>query len=120
MHTKIFIDHLQISAIIGIHPYEHNSHQPIYIDIELDVENHINPVKDQLEETIDYEAIAKMIEILALKCHVQLVETLAHRIANECLKYDNRIQKIWIKISKPNALADAKYAGVIFTKEKQD
>lgn len=118
-YQKIFVKGLQIQAFIGVHEHEYESVQPIIIDIELDMGQMPAPKEDKLFETLDYGLIAEKAEELALENHIQLVETLADRIANWALSADPRVQACRVRISKPQALLKADLAGVeIFKRRK--
>ena len=110
--TRIFVRGLNIQASIGVHPHEYESTQPIIIDIELDMGDMNLPSDDRLHETLDYGVVAEKAEALALEAHVQLVETLAERIADWALGADPRVQRCAVSISKPQALLKADFAGV--------
>jgi len=109
---RIFVESLLIQASIGVHPHEHESTQPILVDIELDMGDMPAPKEDRLHETLDYGLVAEQAEAIALEAHVQLVETLAERIASWALKADKRVQTARVKIRKPQALLKAEAAGV--------
>lgn len=111
---KVFIDTLQVSASIGVHPHEHETRQMIIVDVELDMTGTPTPKHDRLIETADYEAITKAITDMADEGHVQLVETLAERIARWCLK-DARVAKAKVRVAKPAALPNAKAVGCEIT-----
>ncbi len=110
--TRIFVRGLQIQASIGVHPHEYEATQLIILDIELDMSGMDAPKEDRLHETLDYGVVAEKAEELALESHVQLVETLAERIADWALRYDKRVQSCAVRISKPQALLKAEAAGV--------
>ena len=112
--TKIIIKGLEVLASIGVHPHEHTSTQPIIIDIELDMGSMPTPEYDRLEETLDYALMADKAAELAQQAHVQLVETLAGRIAEWTLAADNRVLACTVRIAKPHALINADMAGVEF------
>lgn len=110
--TRIFVRGLLIQASIGVHPHEHEATQPIIIDVELDMADMLLPKADRLAETLDYSLVADKCEELALEAHVQLVETLAERIADWALAEDARVQSVAVRIAKPQALLKADTAGV--------
>lgn len=110
--TRIFVRGLMIQASIGVHPHEYEATQPIIIDIELDMGDMNLPSEDRLHETLDYGVVAEKAEEIALEAHVQLVETLAERIADWALGADPRVQRCAVSISKPQALLKADFAGV--------
>jgi len=110
--TRIFVRGLLIQASIGVHPHEYEETQPIIVDVELDMSGMDAPKDDRLHETLDYGIVAEKAEEIALQAHVQLVETLAERIADWALSYDARGQSCAVRISKPQALLKAESAGV--------
>ncbi len=115
---QIFVKGLRVDASIGVHPHEHEGTQPIFIDVYLDVGG-MRPQDDRLAETIDYEAVANKARDLARAGHVQLVETLAERLADWCLR-DRRVLAVRVRIEKPNALAAANAAGVEICRVRED
>lgn len=109
--SAIFVRGLRVDAAIGVHPHEHEGTQPVLIDVRLDLGQTPPPETDRLGETIDYEKIATKAREFARQGHVQLVETLAERLAAWCLE-DARVRSVRVRIEKPNALAAADAAGV--------
>ncbi|WP_377886263.1 dihydroneopterin aldolase [Algimonas porphyrae] len=116
--TRIFVRGLQIQASIGVHPHEHEQTQPVIIDIELDMGDMALPEEDRLHETLDYGLVADRAEAIALQAHVQLVETLAERIADWALSADPRVNRVAVSIAKPQALLKADAAGVEVVKSR--
>lgn len=116
--TRIFVRGLLIQASIGVHPHEHEQTQPVIIDIELDMGAMDLPKDDRLHETLDYGLVAQKAEELALEAHVQLVETLAERIADWALSADPRVARVAVSIAKPQALLKANMAGVEVVKTR--
>lgn len=110
--TKIFVRGLLVQASIGVHPHEHEETQPVIIDVELDMGDMPLPNEDRLHETLDYATVAEKAEEIALEAHVQLVETLAGRIADWALAADRRVVSCSVCIAKPQALLKADAAGV--------
>lgn len=109
---RIFVRGLRVEAFIGVHPHEYERRQPIIMDIELDMGDMPPPQDDRLHETLDYGLVAQKAADIALDSHVQLVETLADRIAKWALAADNRVKACAVRISKPQALDTADLAGV--------
>jgi len=109
---RIFVRGLRVEAFIGVHPHEYERRQPIIMDIELDMGDMPPPKEDRLHETLDYGLVAQKVAEIALDTHVQLVETLADRIATWALAEDARVKACAVRISKPQALDTADLAGV--------
>ena len=76
------------------------------------------PKQDRLAETLDYGLVAQKCEEIAQEAHVQLVETLAERIAIWALDADKRVQSVAVRIAKPQALLKADVAGVEIVKTR--
>ena len=119
MRTTIFVEGLLVEASIGVHPHEHETRQPILIDIHLDL-NGIAPEDDRLHETMDYATVAEAAERLSLEAHVQLVETLAARIIGWAFAEDARVDAVRVSIRKPQALLKADAAGVVMEARRGD
>jgi dihydroneopterin aldolase len=106
--TVVFMRGLTVQAQIGIYPHEYGRTQPLVIDAEAVVEpRQVHSVKD----TVNYESLAAKARQLADSGHIDLVETFAERFAAACL--DNPlIQRITVRVEKPEALGDAARVGV--------
>lgn len=115
--VKVFVRGVEVSASIGVHPHERESRQRVLVDVELDLGALPATKKDRLAETVDYQAVAKAVEDLAREGHVQLVETLAERIAQWCLK-DKRVVAAKVRVEKPEALVNAAGAGCEITRAR--
>ena len=60
--AKVFVRGLQLDAEIGVYDHEYGRHQPLVVDVELD----ISPSAwDRLADTINYETIATKAKAVA-------------------------------------------------------
>ncbi|MBL4616143.1 MAG: dihydroneopterin aldolase [Robiginitomaculum sp.] len=109
--TSIFLSGYQIMTSIGVHDHERKNEQEIKVDIELDLGEIAPPKDDLLVETLNYEWLAGIIETECKAGHVQLIETLINKIADQCL-IEPRVQAVRVRIEKPAAIAKAAAAGV--------
>jgi len=115
----MFIRDLVLSASIGVHKHEHDATQRIRINIDLAVTddgaagNISRPAigHDDLARVVDYETIVNRVSALVATGHVQLVETLAERLAESCLE-DARIRIARVRVEKLDVFANAASAGV--------
>jgi len=114
----MFIRDLVLNASIGVHPHEHAAPQRIRINLDLAITedgpaNLSRPAvgRDDLSRVVDYEAIVNRVRAIAAAGHVQLVETLAERLAEACLK-DARVATARVRVEKLDVFADAASAGV--------
>lgn len=115
--ARVFIQGLDVMASIGVHPHEHDREQRIIVDVTLDLGELPPPRNDRLGETVDYQAVARQVEAFARDGHVQLVETLAERIAAWCLE-DPRVIAATVRVAKPEALENAFAAGCEITRSR--
>ncbi|MCG8441271.1 MAG: dihydroneopterin aldolase [Caulobacterales bacterium] len=115
----VSIRQLEVMASIGVHPHEQGRTQRVLVDVELDLAASAPPREDRIAETVDYESIARAVEALARRGHVQLVETLADAIAAWCLEDDPRVRRARVRVEKPEALRNAAAAGCEITRERR-
>ncbi len=117
--TKIFLRGFKVMVSIGVHPHEHLAKQLIKVDVELQLGKLPPPQDDRLIETLNYEWVAELIEAECAAGHVQLIETLVERIAEQCL-IDPRVDAVQVRIEKPGAITKADAAGVEITRSRME
>ncbi len=66
---------------------------------------------DDIRNVVSYEIVVKKVEAIIAHGHVNLVETLAERIAEACLK-DKRVMAARVRIEKPDIIKNARSVGV--------
>lgn len=115
-HT-IFIRDLNVDMMIGVYDHEKLSSQPVRLNIEMVVRDHIGPINDDYHNVVCYETIANAIKKLVQEEHINLVETLAEKIADICLHHQ-RVQGARVKVEKLNAVNDASSVGIEITRSK--
>ena len=108
---KVFIRDLTIAWQIGVFNHEYTQTQPICINVEMDVMAIPDPLSDRYEDIVCYAKISDHIRAMATEGHINLLETLAQKIAMTCLA-DKRVQMTRVRIEKPAAMPDAKSVGV--------
>lgn len=114
----VFIRDLVLQASIGVYPSEHEAMQRIRINLDLAVldegaapMSHAAVGRDDLARVVDYEAVANSARAIVASGHVQLVETLAERIA-AAIVTDNRVISVRVRVEKLDVFPDAASAGV--------
>ncbi len=113
----MFIRDLVLAASIGVHPHEHAATQRVRINLDMTIEdqqgNLSRPAvgRDDLSRVVDYEAIVNRVRAIVAAGHVQLVETLAERLAETALA-DARVASARVRVEKLDVFADAASAGV--------
>jgi dihydroneopterin aldolase len=107
----VFLRDLVLEASIGIHPHERGALQRVRINVDLGVSETPATMADRLERVVDYQAVANRVREVATARHINLVETLAERIAETCL-LDERVVLARIRVEKLDAFADVAAVGV--------
>ncbi len=107
----VFVRDLEIMALIGIYDHEKVNPQRIIVNIDLSVHEAEGPVTDEISHVVSYEIIAKKVETIVAEGHVNLVETLAERFAEACLR-DKRVAAARVRIEKPDIIPNARSVGV--------
>jgi dihydroneopterin aldolase len=106
----VFIRNLELPAQIGVHHHEVGKVQPVRINVDLGVEDLLD-LGDSLAKVVDYGVIEGMIRAILAEGHLNLVETLAERIASACFE-DARVKTARVRVEKLHALSAAESAGV--------
>ncbi len=108
------IEQLELDCIIGINPWERLTRQRITIDVEINADLSAAGKSDAIEDTINYRTISKAITTEIEASSYGLVEALAARVAEICLKLENeRAQSVEVTVRKPGAVRKAAAVGVI-------
>jgi len=107
----VFVDGLEVYAVVGIHEHEKRAAQRVIVSIDLAVEEQQAAIGDKLENVVDYERIVQQVERICQAGHVNLIETLAMRIAESCLA-DARVLSARVRLEKPDAFANVRSVGI--------
>jgi 7,8-dihydroneopterin aldolase/epimerase/oxygenase len=106
----VFIRNLELPAQIGVFHHEVGKMQPVRINLDLAVEDMLE-LGDDLAKVVDYGVIEAKIRAILAEGHLNLVETLAERIASACFE-DSRVRTARVRVEKLHALSAAESAGV--------
>ncbi|ADE13252.1 dihydroneopterin aldolase [Nitrosococcus halophilus Nc 4] len=108
----VYLNDLRIDTVIGIYDWERRIKQTISLDLEMATDVAKAAVSDNIEDALDYKAVAKrMIDFIG-NSEFLLVETLAERAAQIIL---NEFGVSWLrlKVDKQGAVRGARGVGVI-------
>jgi len=108
----VFIEDLRIDTIIGIYDWEREVKQTIALDIEMAADNRKPASTEDIDDALNYKAVAKRLIAFTEESQFQLVETLAERLAEIIL---NEFHVPWcrLKLSKLGAVTGSRSVGVI-------
>lgn len=117
----VFVRDLMLDARIGVHRHEKNKQQRIRINLDMAVREGAvrdgaaregSPQsRDRLADVVCYEKIVVAVRALMGQGHVNLVETLAERVAALCLQ-DARVISARVRVEKLDVFEDAMSVGV--------
>lgn len=107
----VFIKGLHIQTTIGFFEWEKEIKQTLVIDVAMAWDTAKAAKNDELAKTLDYADISTAIETFANKNPVDLLETLAERLAAFLMSQYN-IPWLRLSIGKPGAVHNADTVGV--------
>ena len=114
---RVFVRDLVIPCSIGIYPREKGLRRRVRVNAELAVADPISG-NDDFSEAVNYETIVGGIKAIAEAGHINLVETLADRIANLCLK-DRRVTAVRVVVEKLDVYPEAESVGVTLERKQR-
>jgi dihydroneopterin aldolase len=98
----------------GVFEFERREGQAFLVDLVLGIDTAPAAASDDLPDTVDYGSLVTSVKAAVEKDPVNLVETLAQRIAGVCL-LDNRVEWARVTVHKPDAPIDATFDDVALT-----
>jgi dihydroneopterin aldolase len=108
---RIFIRDLEMIASVGVHEFEKVRPQRIRVSIDLSVGPRATDATDTVDTVLSYENVVKATRAIVATGHFHLIETLAERIAAECLNHYT-VVSARVKIEKPDIFPDAATVGI--------
>ena len=113
------VDELAVTGIEcyghhGVFDFERREGQIFVIDLVLGIDTAPAAASDDLQDTVDYGSLVASVKAAVEKDPVDLIETLAQRIANVCL-LDGRVEWARVSVHKPDAPIDATFSDVVLT-----
>ena len=115
----VFIEGLEIEALIGIYDWERRIRQTLVFDIEMAFDNRVPAASDAIEDTLNYKVVSKRIVEYVGQSGFGLVETLAERVAEIILR-EFDVSRVRLKLSKPGAVRGARAVGVRIERSRDD
>jgi dihydroneopterin aldolase len=98
---KIYLNGLEFYAYHGVFPEENKLGQKFIADVILFTSLQQAGETDDLAHTVNYAEAYEQIKAIMTAAPVQLIETLAERIASALLERHARVQQVQVKVTKP-------------------
>ena len=114
MSDELALLGLECWAHHGVFEHERREGQRFVVDLVLGLDTASAAASDDLSATVDYGSLAMAVKAAVEKDPVDLIETLAQRIADVCLT-DDRVDWVRVTVHKPDAPIDATFADVALT-----
>jgi dihydroneopterin aldolase len=108
---RVFVHELELMASVGIFEVEKRYVQRIVVSVDLDVVDDYDGRSERLADVVDYGRIVNAIRRLVENDHYNLIETLAERIARDCLA-DQRVVAARVIVEKPDILPGCRSVGI--------
>ena len=116
MTQKIRIRGLRVYGYHGVLEHERNEGQYFIVDATITVDSERASATDDIANTVSYAEIAHLISENVRNNPVNLLETLAQRLADEVLFAASPwAKRVKIKVSKPDAPIDLYFEDVSVT-----
>ncbi len=114
MSDRIRLTGLRVRGRHGVYDFERADGQDFVVDAELELDLAPAASSDDVADTVHYGELAgRLAEIIAGE-PVNLIETLAARLAAECLT-DERVAAATVTVHKPQAPIPHEFADVAVT-----
>lgn len=114
----VYISKLRVDAVIGIYEWEKRTRQKLELDLEMGADVAHAAVSDDIEDTLNYKAVAQRVSGFIEEHPFQLVETLAERVA-ALIREEFSVPWLRLRVSKPGAVKGARDVGVIIERGKR-
>lgn len=116
---KVFIRGVEVRTVIGVYEWEQKQERPLQIDLELGMELRAAAASDHLRDTVDYQAVTDALIRWSATERVQLLETLAERLARKLFD-EYPIQTLRLTMTKPGAVSQAQAVGIEVERRRED
>jgi dihydroneopterin aldolase len=113
----VFLRGLAIETTIGFIEWERHVRQTVVVDLEIPVDCARAAGSDDVQDTVDYKAIAKRCIDFVGKANYKLVESLAHELAMVLLA-EFAIAWVRLSINKPGAIRGSRDVGVTIERRR--
>ena len=111
---RIALNGLETHGHHGVFDFEREAGQVFRVDVVLGLDTRPAAASDDLSDTVDYGALTRDVLAVVEGEPVDLLETLAQRIADVCLA-DERVEWAEVTVHKPAAPVPATFADVALT-----
>jgi 7,8-dihydroneopterin aldolase/epimerase/oxygenase len=111
---RIVVRGLRAHGRHGVYEHERRDGQDFLVDVVLAVDTEDAGHSDELDQTVDYSRLITRLVAVVEGEPVNLLESLARRLADVCLA-DRRVEQVEVTVHKPEAPVDAPFDDIAVT-----
>lgn len=111
---RLAVRGIEVFGHHGVLDAERKDGQVFAVDLVLGMDTRASSRTDELLDTVDYADLVTAVRQAVETEPVNLIETLAQRIADLCLR-DSRVQWTEVTVHKPDAPIEATFSDVALT-----
>jgi dihydroneopterin aldolase len=115
----VYIRDLKIETTIGIYDWEREIKQTVSLDLEMAHDISRAAETDNIEDTLNYKAVAKRLIAFISGSEFLLVEAMAEQCASIVLQ-EFGVPWLRLRLSKPGAVRGSQDVGVIIERGKKN
>lgn len=108
----VYIRDLKIDTVIGIYDWEREVKQTISLDLEMATDIRKAAASDDINDTLNYKAVAKRLIQFVGDSKFLLVETMTEQIA-QIVMQEFQVPWLRLRLSKPGAVRGSQDVGLI-------
>ena len=114
MSDQLTVTGIECFGYHGVFDREKREGQRFVVDLTLGLDTRAAAASDDLRDTVDYGSLVAAVKAAVEADPVDLIETLAQRLADVCLR-DVRVEWARITVHKPDAPIEATFGDVTLT-----
>ena len=109
---RIFLRGMRFMACHGVLPHEREVPQPFEVDVEMGLDLRAAGESDDLDDTVNYAKVYRMVSSIMNGASKQLIESLAEEIADDLLRDFDSLRWVRVTVHKPAAPIDGIFSDV--------
>lgn len=114
----VYIRDLRIQTVIGIYEWERKVKQIVSIDLDMGFDISKAAASDDIDDALNYKAVAQRVVEFVEDNSFQLVEALAEKICAIILQ-EFHVGWVKLRLGKPGAVVGSKEVGLIIERGQQ-
>ena len=118
MSDRITLTGLRVRGSHGVYDFERRDGQDFVVDVQLELDLGPAAASDDVADTVHYGELAGALAQVVAGEPVNLIETLADRLAAVCLR-DPRVAAATVTVHKPGAPIPLEFADVAVTLRRE-